>query len=126
MKVNPEIKQALDAISSESVKLANNPTAHYRYIRRIVNVYEKHLKEEDKVYILNTILEMVHYKSALLDPENMMQAANIRIRTIFFVAVMTVMVIIVAGVVLKTNDSLNGLVDYFLTISKAISLTKGE
>ena len=126
MKVNPEIKQALDAISSESVKLANNPTAQYRYIRRIVNVYEKHLKEEDKVYILNTILEMVHYKSALLDPENMMQAANIRIRTIFFVAVMTVMVIIVAGVVLKTNDSLNGLVDYFLTISKAISLTKGE
>lgn len=126
MKVNPEIKQALDAISSESVKLANNPIAHYRYIRRIVNVYEKHLKEEDKVYILNTILEMVHYKSVLLDPENMMQAANIRIRTIFFVAVMTVMVIIVAGVVLKTNDSLNGLVDYFLTISKAISLTKGE
>ena len=84
------------------------------------------MKEEDKVYVLNTILEMVHYKSVLLDPENMMQAANIRIRTIFFVAVMTVMVIIVAGVVLKTNDSLNGLVDYFLTISKAISLTKGE
>lgn len=126
MKVNPEIKQVLATISKESVRLANNPTAHYRYIRRIVRVYENHLKEEDKIYLMNTILELIHYKSVLLDPENMMQAANIRIRTIFFVAVMIVMVIIVAGIVLKTNDSLNGLVDYFRTISKAISLTKGE
>lgn len=126
MKVNPEIKQVLAAISKESVRLANNPTAHYRYIRRILRVYENHLKEEDKIYLMNTILELIHYKSVLLDPENMMQAANIRIRTIFFVAVMIVMVIIVAGIVLKTNDSLNGLVDYFRTISKAISLTKGE
>ena len=126
MKVNPEIKTALSAISSESVKLANNPTSHYKYIRRILQIYDKHLKEEDKVYIMNTILEMIHYKSALLDPDNMMQAANIRIRTILFVTVMIILTIIVAGVVFKTNDSLNGVTDYIMTITKAISLTKGD
>lgn len=126
MKVNPEIKKTLSEISSESVKLANNPTVHYRYVRRILRVYEQHLKEEDKVYLMNIMLEMLHYRTAMLDPENMMQAANIRIRTILFVAMMVILVIIVAGIVLKTNDSLNGIVDYFLTISKAISLTKGD
>lgn len=126
MKVNPEIKKTLSEISSESVKLANNPTVHYRYVRRILRVYEERLKEEDKVYLMNIMLEMLHYRTAMLDPENMMQAANIRIRTILFVAMMVILVIIVAGIVLKTNDSLNGIVDYFLTISKAISLTKGD
>lgn len=126
MKVNPEIKKTLSEISSESVKLANNPTVHYRYIRRILRVYEQRLKEEDKVYLMNIMLEMLHYRTAMLDPENMMQAANIRIRTILFVAMMVILVIIVAGIVLKTNDSLNGIVNYFLTISKAISLTKGD
>lgn len=126
MKVNPEIKKTLSEISSESVKLANNPTVHYRYIRRILRVYEERLKEEDKVYLMNIMLEMLHYRTAMLDPENMMQAANIRIRTILFVAMMVILIIIVAGIVLKTNDSLNGIVDYFLTISKAISLTKGD
>lgn len=126
MKVNPEIKKTLSEISSESVKLANNPTVHYRYIRRILRVYEERLKEEDKVYLMNIMLEMLHYRTAMLDPENMMQAANIRIRTILFVAMMVILIIIVAGIVLKTNDSLNGIVNYFLTISKAISLTKGD
>lgn len=126
MKVNPEIKKTLSEISSESVKLANNPTVHYRYIRRILRVYEQRLKEEDKVYLMNIMLEMLHYRTAMLDPENMMQAANIRIRTILFVAMMVILIIIVAGIVLKTNDSLNGIVNYFLTISKAISLTKGD
>lgn len=126
MKVNPDIKKALEAISSESVKLANNPTVHYRYLRRIVRVLDKHLKEEDRVFIMNTLLDMLHYKSVVLDPENMMQAANIKIRTIFFVALMTILVILVAGIVFKTNDSLNGVVDYFVTISKALSITKGE
>lgn len=126
MKVNPEIKNALSAISSESIKLANNPTVHYQYIRRILRIYEKHLKEEDKVYLMNTLLEMIHYRTAMLDPETMLQAANIKMRTIMFTAMMVVAVILVAGVVLKTNDSINGIVDYFLTIAKAISLTKGE
>lgn len=126
MKVNPEIKKALSAIASESIKLANNPTVHYRYVRRILRVYEKHLKEEDKVFLMNTLLEMVHYKSALLDPENMLQAANIKIRTIMFVTLMVLGVLIVAGMIFRTNDSLNGIVDYFLTIARAISLTKGD
>lgn len=126
MKVNPDINKALAAISSESVKLANNPSAHYRYIRRIVRVFDKHLKEEDRVFIMNTFLEMIHYKSVVLDPDAMLLAANIRMRTIFFVVLMTIGVILVAGIVFQTNSSLNGLVDYFLTISRALSMTKGE
>ena len=126
MKVNPEISKVLNDISKESIRLANNPTSHYKYVRRILRVYDRTLNEEDRIYIMNQLLEMIHYRSALLDPENMLQAANIRIRTVMFITFMVILVVIVAGIVFKTNDSLNGIVGYFMTIANAISLTKGN
>lgn len=126
MKVNPEISKTLTEISKESVKLANNPTAHYNYIRRLLKVFSNDLKEEDRIFITNMFLEMVHYRSALLDPELILTAANIKMKTILFTSVMVALLIILTAMVFKTNDSLNGVIDYFSTIMKALSLGKGN
>ena len=126
MKVNPLISKVIAEISKESVRLANNPTAHYKYIRRILRVYDKTLNEEDRIFVMNQLLEMLHYKNATLDPDNMFTAANIRFRSWSYLTFLIVVVMIIAAILLKTNSGLNLIVDYLDTIRNAISLGKGN
>lgn len=126
MKVNPLISKVIAEISKESVRLANNPTAHYKYIRRILRVYDKTLNEEDRIFVMNQLLEMLHYKNATLDPDNMFTAANIRFRSWSYLTFLIVVVMITAAILFKTNSSLNLIVDYLDTIRNAISLGKGN
>lgn len=126
MKVNPLISKVIAEISKESVRLANNPTAHYKYIRRILRVYDKTLNEEDRIFVMNQLLEMLHYKNATLDPDNMFIAANIRFRSWSYLTFLIVVIMITAAILFKTNSSLNLIVDYLDTIRNAISLGKGN
>ena len=126
MKVNPLISKVIAEISKESVRLANNPTAHYKYIRRILRVYDKTLNEEDRIFVMNQLLEMLHYKNATLDPDNMFTAANIRFRSWSYLTFLIVVIMITAAILFKTNSSLNLIVDYLDTIRNAISLGKGN
>lgn len=126
MKVNPLISKVISEISAESVRLANNPTAHYKYVRRILHVYDKTLNEEDRIFVMNQLLEMLHYKNATLDPDNMFTAANIRFRSWSYLTFLIVVVMIIAAILLKTNSGLNFIVDYLDTIRNAISLGKGN
>ena len=126
MKVNPLISKVIAEISKESVRLANNPTAHYKYIRRILRVYDKTLNEEDRIFVMNQLLEMLHYKNATLDPDNMFTAANIRFRSWSYLTFLIVVIMITAAILFKTNSSLNLIVDYLDTIRNAISLVKGN
>ena len=126
MKVNPLISKVIAEISKESVRLANNPTAHYKYVRRILRVYDKTLNEEDRIFVMNQLLEMIHYKNATLDPDNMFTAANIRFRSWSYLTFLIVVIMIIAAILFKTNSSLNLIVDYLDTIRNAISLGKGN
>ena len=126
MKVNPLISKVIAEISKESVRLANNPTAHYKYIRRILRVYDKTLNEEDRIFVMNQLLEMLHYKNATLDPDNMFTAANIRFRSWSYLTFLIVIVMITTAILFKTNSGLNLIVDYLDTIRNAISLGKGN
>lgn len=126
MKVNPLISKVIAEISKESVRLANNPTAHYKYVRRILRVYDKTLNEEDRIFVINQLLEMLHYKNATLDPDNMFTAANIRFRSWSYLTFLIIVAMIIAAILFKTNSSLNLIVDYLDTIRNAISLGKGN
>ena len=126
MKVNPLISKVIAEISKESVRLANNPTAHYKYVRRILRVYDKTLNEEDRIFVMNQLLEMLHYKNATLDPDNMFTAANIRFRSWSYLTFLIVVIMITAAILFKTNSGLNLIVDYLDTIRNAISLGKGN
>ena len=126
MKVNPLISKVISEISTESVRLANNPTAHYKYVRRILRVYDKTLNEEDRIFVMSQLLEMVHYKNATLDPDNMFTAANIRFRSWSYLTFLIIVVMIIAAILFETNSGLNLIVDYLDTIRNAISLGKGN
>lgn len=126
MKVNPLISKVIAEISKESFRLANNPTAHYKYIRRILRVYDKTLNEEDRIFVMNQLLEMLYYKNATLDPDNMFIAANIRFRSWSYLTFLIVVIMITAAILFKTNSNLNLIVDYLDTIRNAISLGKGN
>lgn len=126
MKVNPLISKVISEISAESVRLANNPAAHYKYVRRILRVYDKTLNEEDRIFVMSQLLEMVHYKNATLDPDNMFTAANIRFRSWSYLTFLIIVVMIIAAILFETNSGLNLIVDYLDTIRNAISLGKGN
>lgn len=125
MKVDPVIKQTITAVSARTVELANDPTAHFKYLRRLIRFCGKNFSDEEKAYIAGTLLEMIHYKSIVTDPEMILQASNIKMRTVMFTFAMTWVTIIIIGFVFKTNESLSDITDYVFTIFKALSLSKG-
>ena len=118
MRVNRRIKETLSEISKETIKLHNEPDQQLRYLRRIVSIYQGHLTEEERIFIVKYFLELLHYRNLSIDPDNMLTISNIRIRTIFFVFICSVMVMIVASVLFKTNTSVlhlgNLLIKFFM------------
>ena len=116
MKVNPQIKQLLGEISQQATKLSNNPPSDYRYMRRLLRSAAKHLSEEEKVYILIATMEMLHYKSVVVDPDNLLVLSNIRMRTYLFIFILTITVLFTAAILFKTNDALNGIVEWFIKL----------
>ena len=118
MRVNRRIKETLSEISKETIKLHNEPDQQLRYLRRIVSIYHGHLTEEERVFIVKYFLELLHYRNLSIDPDNMLTISNIRIRTIFFVFICSVMTMIVAAVLFKTNTSVlhlgNLLIKFFM------------
>ena len=118
MRVNRRIKETLSEISKESIKFHNEPDQQLRYLRRIVSIYQGHLTEEERIFIVKYFLELLHYRNLSIDPDNMLTISNIRIRTIFFVFVCSVMMMIVAAVLFKTNTSVlhlgNLLIKFFM------------
>ena len=118
MRVNRRIKETLSEIAKESVKLHNEPDQQLKYLRRVVGVYHSHLSEEEKVFVVKYMLELLHYRNLSIDPDNMLTISNIRIRTIFFVFICTVIAMIFAAALFKTNTSVlhlgNLLIKFFM------------
>lgn len=106
MRVNRRIKETLSEIAKESVKLHNEPDQQLKYLRRVMGIYHSHLSEEEKVFVVKYMLELLHYRNLSIDPDNMLTISNIRIRTIFFVFVCSVMGMVIAAALFKTNTSL--------------------
>jgi len=122
MKVNPDIKKTLYAIGNESVKLANTPSEQYKYTRRMMKIYDSSLSDEERIFLWQTVMEMIHYRSIVTDHDNILMIYNMKFRNmmlLFFFAVLTVLLI---GVVFKTNEHLNGIVDIFGNLFRMISL----
>ena len=118
MRVNRKIKETLSEISKETVKLHNEPDQQLRYLRRVVGIYQNQLTEEERIFVVKYFLELLHYRNLSIDPDNMLTISNIRIRTIFFVFICTVMTMIVAAALFKTNTSVlhlgNLLIKFFM------------
>lgn len=118
MRVNRRIKETLSEIAKETVKLHNEPDQQLKYIRRISSIFQNHLSEEERIFLIKYLLDLLHYRNLSIDPDNMLTISNIRIRTIFFVFISTVIAMIVAAALFKTNTSVlhlgNLLIKFFM------------
>lgn len=110
MRINNQIKTTFSEIARESVKFHNDPQRHTKYLRRITRVYQDHLSEEEKVFVMSTLMELLHYRNLSVDPDNMLTINNIRLRTLFMVFIGTIVMMLVAAALFKTNSSISHLI----------------
>lgn len=122
MKVNPKIRELLKEISKESVGYANEGGDQYRYIRRFLKLFNSQLTEEERIYITAAILEYIHYRNITTDHDTLMVMGDVRIKMFMGVATISVIVMVIAAVLFKTNDHLNSLVDILLQFTKILSI----
>jgi hypothetical protein len=125
MKVNPKIKETLDEIAKEAVNHFNSDKAfHAVRIRKLYRLFRSQLTEEEQLFVVIYLLESLHYKNTLVDPETLITASNIKLRTIFFIVISVIFIMITFGLIFKTNSSLNFISDTFSHILTAIQLVK--
>lgn len=122
MRVNKQIKEVLSAISRESVTLHNDPKKQTRYMRRMIRVYNTHLSDEERIYLLTALLDMLHYRNIAVDPDVILAINNVRLRSLFFVFMGTVVLMIVGAGLFRYNTSIGSIISVFTNFIKMFSL----
>lgn len=122
MKVNPKIRETLREISTQAIAHANTPSSDYKHLRRLLRVYDKHLSEEERIFLFKTMLEFLHYRNVMVDPDNLLVLSNIKLRTYVFIFALTVFGMLIAAALFKTNSALNGLFEIIGRLIKLFSL----
>lgn len=122
MKINPKIRDTLKEISTQAIIHENTPSPDYKHLRRLLRVYDKQLSEEERIFILKTMLEFVHYRNIMVDPDNLLVLSNIKLRTYVFIFVLVTFGMLIAAALFKTNSALNGLLEVAGRFIKLFSL----
>lgn len=122
MRVNPKIRDTLKEISTQAIIYTNTTSSDYKHLRRLLRVYDKHLSEEERIFLLKTMLEFVHYRNVMVDPDNLLVLSNIKLRTYVFIFVLVTFGMLIAAVLFKTNSALNGLLEVVGRFIKLFSL----
>lgn len=122
MIVNRKIKEMFKEISVETVKYMNSKDTERKYIRRLLNIFKTQLNEEEQIFIVKTILEFIHYKNIVIDPDTIITAANIKLRTYFFIFVLIIIGMFTVAILFKTNESLNEIVPLILNVLRVTGL----
>lgn len=122
MKINPKIRETINEIAEESVRYANDSDTQYKYIRRFLHLYDNGLSLEERVYLVASILEVIHYRNLVTDHDTMLNIADVKLRTFMGVALITVFTMIVAAILFKTNSHLNRVVEVMFEFTKILSL----
>lgn len=122
MIVSKKIKETFKEITEQNVKYMNMPDKERKYLKRLLNVFKNHLSDEEQLFLFKIILEQMHYRNLITDPDNIVQIHNIKLKTITYVFVLTVVIILLAAALFKVNDSLNGLISMFGNVLKLLTL----
>ena len=97
MIVNKKIKDALKEITEQNVKYMNTPDKERKYLVRLLGVFKNTLTEQEQIFIFKIILEQIHYRNIITDPDNIVQIHNIKLKTITYVFLLTVIVILLVA-----------------------------
>lgn len=122
MIVTKKIKDTLKEITQQNIKYMNTPDKERKYLKRLLGVFKNTLNEEEQLFVFKIVLEQMHYRNMITDPDNIVQIHNIKLKTISYVFLLTIVVILLVAALFKVNDSLNGLISMFGNVLKLLAL----
>lgn len=122
MIVSKKIKETFKEITEQNVKYMNMPDKERKYLKRLLNVFKNDLSDEEQLFLFKIILEQMHYRNLITDPDNIVQIHNIKLKTITYVFFLAVVIILLVAALFKVNDSLNGLISMFGNVLKLLAL----
>lgn len=121
MIVNPKIKELFLEINKESISYANTPDKERKYLRRLLHIFKNKLTENEQLYIFKLIIEFIHYKNIIADPDNILQLHNINMRTYTYIMFLAIIVILVIAGIFDFNDSGFSIMSIFNNIVKILT-----
>lgn len=122
MIVSKKIKDTFKEITDQNIKYMNMPDKERKYLKRLLGVFRHTLSEEEQLFVFKIILEQMHYRNMITDPDNIAQIHNIKLKTITYVFFLTVVMVLLVAALFKVNDSLNGLISMFGNVLKLLAL----
>ena len=122
MMISKKIKETFKEITEQNVKYMNTPDKERKYLKRLLNIFKNNLNDEEQLFLFKVILEQMHYRNLITDPDNIVQIHNIKLKTITYVFFLTVVLILLIAALFKVNDSLNGLISMFGNVLKLLAL----
>ena len=122
MMISKKIKDTFKEITEQNVNYINIPDKERKYLKRLLNVFKNNLNDEEQLFLFKVILEQMHYRNLITDPDNIVQIHNIKLKTITYVFFLTVVIILLVAALFKVNDSLNGLISMFGNVLKLLAL----
>lgn len=122
MIVNPFLKKIYQEISDQTVKYTNTPDQDRKYLKRFLNIFKNQLTEDEQLYIMKSMLESLHYKNIVTDPDNVLVLHNIRLRSVTYIFFVVTVLMLLGAALYKTNDTLNSLMEAMSNVLKLLSI----
>lgn len=122
MIVNPRLKELFAEIAEQANKYLNQRDDKKKYVRRLVKLYTTKLSEEEQIYVMSQVLDQLSYRSIVVDPDNLIALNNVKHRTYFVIFILTVLGMLAAAALFKTNSAINEIVVMMNKILTMISL----
>ena len=122
MMINPKIKETFEEIAEKALDFTNTPDKERKYLKRLLDVFKKDLTEDEQLFLFKLILEQIHFRNIITDPDNIALIHNIKLKTISYVFILSVFFTIAVAALFKVNDSLNGVLDMFGHVFKILTL----
>lgn len=122
MMINKNIKETLKEITDQNTKYMNTPDKERKYLKRLLGIFKNNLTDDEQLFLFKIMLDQMHYRNIITDPDNIVQIHNIKLKTITYVFFISVVLILLIASLFKVNDSLNSVLDMFGNVFKLLTL----
>ena len=122
MVINKKIKETFREITDQNTKYMNTPDKERKYLKRLLGVFKNSFTEDEQLFLFKIILDQMHYRNMITDPDNIVQIHNIKLKTITYIFFLTTIIILLIAALFKVNESLNGILGMFGSVFKLLAL----
>lgn len=122
MVINKKLKSTFLEISKAATDNANTPDKNRAYLKRLLSVFDNSLSDEERLLIVKYIIENLHYKSIITDPDNIIQLQNIRLRGSTYYVFLALAVVIGLAYFFKFGASITNMLTSIEHVFKLLSI----